>query len=569
MKIKNLKYVFGFLFWLISFVSWITFWACTSNMEWWNRLDDLPGDWYHEWECWSYAQPGTNSWYDNHQTLSNDARAFIKMTNLSWADCNHSKVVAIQQKMQNLWPACSTCVDGRLWKHTTDAMSSTGCHELICPNPAEPATWNWSSLDCSGNYVLKTLNGNWCCVEAPTLGIPEMEQNSREQYLNVSIFITVSDDYFDDDVMDDISKISASNSDWPIPSNKISVSCSSPYGTIQCDLDIHVTWSDVTLTLEEWFFKLEVDDNIVDESSQAVQTFTWIEPQDCGSTPNTESGCEASYWPSYSLSGDCCVTQCSTPQKTWWGCNDASHIVDGSGCCVQNNCQNPPLTWTDCSNQFWWRWVYSGAIQCCVDSGSCVNPPSSPWQCSWNLVLDQAGQCCITCATPADGSWNCQSWYTVQWSCCFADNMCWDSWYNAGWQCIDCTWDTMPNPKHTRCICNPNLKCCWVQLNNVVPFIWDCIEMNGESNRDNTTNVTSVTAFPILMQWLMKILMSVIMIFSFLMIIVAWLMIVSWAFGWNWFTTGKKIIKNVIISLILLGCSWLILSLINPSFFGG
>jgi hypothetical protein len=50
-------------------------------------------------------------------------------------------------------------------------------------------------------------------VKSPTLGEPEMEQNSREQYLNVSIFITVSDDYFDDDVMDDISKISASNSD--------------------------------------------------------------------------------------------------------------------------------------------------------------------------------------------------------------------------------------------------------------------------------------------------------------------------------------------------------------------
>lgn len=179
----------------------------------------------------------------------------------------------------------------------------------------------------------------------------------------------------------------------------------------------------------------------------------------------------------------------------------------------------------------------------------------------------------VDCQNLPDGSWNCLLWYKNVSNCCVL--ACEGSGYLSGvvdWQyiCESCIpGETIPNESHTRCICDPNFKCCWVQLNNVIPFIWDCIEMNAESSRDNTTNVNSVTAFPILMQWLMKILMSVIMIFSFLMIIVAWLMIVSWAFGWNWFTTGKKIIKNVIISLILLWCSWLILSLINPSFFGG
>ena len=118
-----------------------------------------------------------------------------------------------------------------------------------------------------------------------------------------------------------------------------------------------------------------------------------------------------------------------------------------------------------------------------------------------------------------------------------------------------------------KCICDPNVKCCGIQLNTVVPFIWDCIEMSA-STRWDTTSVTSTTAFPILMQWLMKILMSAIMVFSFLMVIVAWLSMTTWAFGGSGFTKWKTILKNVIISLILLWCSWLILSLVNPSFFG-
>ena len=129
------------------------------------------------------------------------------------------------------------------------------------------------------------------------------------------------------------------------------------------------------------------------------------------------------------------------------------------------------------------------------------------------------------------------------------------------------TWE-IPDTGSCKCVCDPNIKCCGVQLNTVVPFIWDCIELDADSSRGDTTSVNSMTAFPILMQWLMKILMSVIMVFSFIMVIVAWLLMTTWAF---WKSSGfdkwKTILKNVIISLILLWCSWLILSLINPSFF--
>lgn len=134
--------------------------------------------------------------------------------------------------------------------------------------------------------------------------------------------------------------------------------------------------------------------------------------------------------------------------------------------------------------------------------------------------------------------------------------------------CNTWAWE-MPDPTNPcKCVCNPDKKCCGVQLNTVVPFIWDCIELDADSSRGDTTSVNSMTAFPILMQWLMKILMSVIMVFSFIMVIVAWLLMTTWAF-WksNGFDKWKTILKNVIISLILLWCSWLILSLINPSFF--
>ena len=229
-----------------------------------------------------------------------------------------------------------------------------------------------------------------------------------------------------------------------------------------------------------------------------------------------------------------------------------------------------PSWWVNQWN--WWNnaWWSNESCDCTVLplSEDCYMECNSQWNNGWWNN---------TCHHLLQSWWTCELWYR-EWTasdgsaCCVlvceSGSLSWDA--NWDYICESCIpGETIPNESHTRCICDPNFKCCWVQLNNVIPFIWDCIEMNAESNRDNTTNVNSVTAFPILMQWLMKILMSVIMIFSFLMIIVAWLMIVSWAFGWNWFATGKKIIKNVIISLILLWCSWLILSLINPSFFGG
>ena len=193
------------------------------------------------------------------------------------------------------------------------------------------------------------------------------------------------------------------------------------------------------------------------------------------------------------------------------------------------------------------------------------NAMSLQWSQTFNRPL------CSFPATPPTSTWTCSSWFQNNWAwCCQEQAPCtWNQYQSWSWGCQDCTWDTMPSADRTKCVCNPDKKCCWIQLNTVVPFIWDCIEMNTDSSRWDTTSVTSVTAFPVLVQWLMKILMSAIMVFSFLMVIVAGLMMTTWAFSWWSFTKWKTILKNVIISLILLWCSWLILSLVNPSFFGG
>ena len=179
---------------------------------------------------------------------------------------------------------------------------------------------------------------------------------------------------------------------------------------------------------------------------------------------------------------------------------------------------------------------------------------------------------CTAPSIPARG-WACDPWYkTGTNGCCDLNcrNQTYMSGNNESYTCESCIeGETIPNESHTKCICDSSKKCCWIKLNTVVPFIWDCIELNTDSHKWDTTAVTSITAFPLLMQWLMKILMSAIMVFSFLMVIIAWLMMTSWAFSNSSFSKWKTILKNVIISLILLWCSWLILSLINPSFFGG
>lgn len=166
------------------------------------------------------------------------------------------------------------------------------------------------------------------------------------------------------------------------------------------------------------------------------------------------------------------------------------------------------------------------------------------------------------------------SWYhDNNWCCetCGAD----EKWNGTGCICSK-IWQPIPDwKKLVACkrVCDPNTACCWIQLNTVVPFIGDCIEMTTQNstawNRWNSSYVNQLNAFPFLMMGLSKILVTVILIFSFLVVIAAWLMMVTWVYEeWNYKKWMDRI-RKVIIALILLWSSGLILRLINPSFFGG
>jgi magnesium-transporting ATPase (P-type) len=129
------------------------------------------------------------------------------------------------------------------------------------------------------------------------------------------------------------------------------------------------------------------------------------------------------------------------------------------------------------------------------------------------------------------------------------------------------------NDETCKCECDPTQRCCGILLNTVVPFIGDCIEMTTQNSISdpsdpNKSRVNQLNAFPFLMMWLSKILVTIILIFSFLIIIAAWLMMTTGVYKEQNYKTWVDRITKVIVWLILLWASGLILRLINPSFFG-
>jgi len=297
--------------------------------------------------------------------------------------------------------------------------------------------------------------------------------------------------------------------------------------------------------------------------------------------------CADWYKPAEDPNDDCCVKKTCEEKwfsgdAVWWSCGTWYLPSSDPECCNKAVCTDPNKSvnsTNECDN-----WYSYNSESACCERQSCstineVYVDKSDWWC-WDWLTDtdvdfccQPGSC-IDPAIPANGG-SCMSWYnpSTQWtlSCCTL--VCpGETQYLSGWawSCQPCETWTIPNISHTKCVCDPAIKCCGIQLNMAIPFIWDCIENESDGAWwTGTTVVNSITAFPILMQWMMKIIMSFILIISFLLIIVSGLMLTMWGFkSTNW-DKWKTMIKNVIVSLILLWLSWLILKLINPSFFGG
>lgn len=128
------------------------------------------------------------------------------------------------------------------------------------------------------------------------------------------------------------------------------------------------------------------------------------------------------------------------------------------------------------------------------------------------------------------------------------------------------------------CVCKPWYKpgtspckkcsdpgvCCGIQLNTSVPFIGNCIESEtGNVGSNEEKWVSWDNAFPVLMGSLTKILVTVILIVSFVLIVVWGIMISTGNVAW-W----KGMIIKVAAGIAILWASGVILRLINPNFFG-
>lgn len=112
--------------------------------------------------------------------------------------------------------------------------------------------------------------------------------------------------------------------------------------------------------------------------------------------------------------------------------------------------------------------------------------------------------------------------------------------------------------------------CCeWILLSTNVPFIWQCIVYRKSSDIQPAAwlVVDEDNAFPVLMGWLSKILVSIILLVSFVGILIGGVMISASWWSEEWANKGRKIIGNVISALALLWASGVILKLINPNFF--
>lgn len=125
------------------------------------------------------------------------------------------------------------------------------------------------------------------------------------------------------------------------------------------------------------------------------------------------------------------------------------------------------------------------------------------------------------------------------------DDWWWDTWWWDTWDWW--WWDTWDWWEE---------ECDWIELNTNVPFIRKCLE---KENAD--------TAFPKLMGWLSKIVITFTLVIAFLMVVAGWVLItMSWADQSN-FSKWKELIIKVIVWIVLLGSSWVILYMINPNFF--
>ena len=99
-----------------------------------------------------------------------------------------------------------------------------------------------------------------------------------------------------------------------------------------------------------------------------------------------------------------------------------------------------------------------------------------------------------------------------------------------------------------------------IKLNTNFPFVGSCIGFEwGGTNQINV--------FPKMVKSLMKLIISIIMLMSLIIIIIAGVMVTSSGYDSGNYKKGLDLINKVATGLALLGASGVILKLINPNFF--
>ncbi|MBF0981695.1 hypothetical protein HXK74_03610 [Candidatus Gracilibacteria bacterium] len=107
----------------------------------------------------------------------------------------------------------------------------------------------------------------------------------------------------------------------------------------------------------------------------------------------------------------------------------------------------------------------------------------------------------------------------------------------------------------------PLNECKGVKLNTNLPFLGNCIGVSSDGR------VNQLNAFPIMIKGLMKIIISIVLVMSFLMIVAGGVMMTTAGYESGNFAKGKGMITSVAKALAMLGASGVILKLINPNFF--
>lgn len=100
----------------------------------------------------------------------------------------------------------------------------------------------------------------------------------------------------------------------------------------------------------------------------------------------------------------------------------------------------------------------------------------------------------------------------------------------------------------------------WIRLNTNVPFIGNCIWWED-------SEVDEENAFPILMWWMSKILITLTLVIAFLMLVAGGVLITTSGADQANYSKWKELIIKVLIWIFLLWASWVILHMINPNFF--